>query len=195
MNEQEITQEKPRRRKKPVGHWWITPKEGEGPAITTRGAMEMLSFSSTQTIRALVRKGPEKHGLPAYIPRANGIGWRRKPIDEGDPQNWNNTMFYREDLEAWDRMHPSQNRKRLDMAYTDDEMVQVIKVAEEVKRADGSVIRSQVAKLLGWNSHKYPKLRAILEDAGYPLSPRQQKSQKWRRQYKAEVCEPSATSA
>lgn len=97
-------------------------------------------------------------------------------------------FFYPEDIQAWKTAHPFIEKERERVPYQQGEFEYVIREAEQMKNADGSVTRTRLfnhlAEMQGvklWNTRTYAKLKQILDDAGYPLPPQMPKDTSLRR--------------
>jgi hypothetical protein len=126
---------------------WVDPKKAKGgPTLTVRGAMQRLGFSSEKSIYIYTRRGPERGGLPGYIPSDDGQSWIRR----SGPSNGKDIMFYEQDVKAWAETHPDSNAstpKHERVNYTDAERDFVLDMAK-LAASPAGVYRTHLATLL-----------------------------------------------
>lgn len=182
---------------------WKEPKRHGGPTLTARGVADILGYTDVEMVHQLVEKGPEKDGLPGYIPV--GKAWRRK---FGRGKSNTLVMFYEGDVRDWAERHPIKEQEKEPVAYTADQERIVLAEAAKIRYPDGSVNRAELARRLAyvpgtynpalkrgepriepgygpslWNARTYKVIKQILDDHQIGLSPAQRKNTSLRRQY------------
>lgn len=169
---------------------WKEPKRKGGPTMSTRAVVQELGYSTVESVHVLVRRGPEKDGLPGYIPNPDGRGWQLKRVptreeraamaEAGQPYDTKSgveVMFYEEDVKAWKAAHPVRLRAAQDVTYTDEQRDIVLAEAKKLEAEEGFVTRTRLLTRLaeidrGWNDRKYRVMKKILEDNHIDRPPR-----------------------
>lgn len=161
---------------------WQEPKRKGPPTLDTEEVRKRLGFKDAESVRQLVRRGPENDGLPGYVEEKDSDGeyhWvrRTEPASKRGPHY--QFRFYVEDVAAYDKSHPWYAGKKPPISYTEEEKEFVLCVAEEMRQPDGVVLRAKLMPELAKRARQaglpykyhpriYPKVAQILNDAGIP---------------------------
>lgn len=136
-------------RQKRQARTWHEPKgrKHAAPSMTAKAVAHALGFSSVESVHILARRGPERDGLPAYVPTASGIGWTRKifiPKEEREAGykrlSGVQLMFHADDVEAWRLAHPFVERDGAPVPYTAEERAIVLAEAELIKDPENGTV-------------------------------------------------------
>ncbi len=167
------------RRKRQARTWQEPKRKTNAPTMTARAVAKMLQFSSVESVHILARRGPERDGLPSYVPAPNGIGWTRKffiPKEERGAGykrlSGVQLMFYPEDIQDWKDRHPFMERDQAPIPYTEDERLIVLLEAALIRDpATGTVNRTLLMHNLayerGTGNHKKKLAGLPRTDEGY----------------------------